>query len=431
METASTNKNWSRGQTRLEFCFHEPDPSANRRVHRDCGSVPARIPFPSNNSFSISKTKNFHSVIPSEDGHLSEYVAESDRRLRWISNFTGSVGTAIVSKRSAYLFVDSRYWLQAEQELDANWIVHKTGTPEVKDWIEWAITCPRGSKIGIDSRMISHEHATRLYKGLYDRGSKLAHPRQNLVDLVWEDRPKRPKDLVFVQPEEFTGRGIKEKLSDIRRWMRKQNAALGKEKGGLTRQASTTNKPDAAPVGLKRSESSASNKPVDGNPKEGIKRSMTTPAHTPTPKPAFTPTGTPTPPSAVPGRLTSSPLVKRSNSSPGNGGVSPGPAGPDRIAAVFISDLASVAYTLNLRGSDIPFNPVFTAYLLVGLDGRTVLFIDGEKVPKEVKAYLNENGVSVREYSEVWSFLRAKQWGEGKVRKALGHVNRGFDSHFR
>jgi Xaa-Pro aminopeptidase len=112
-------------------------------------------------------------------------------------------------------------------------------------------------------------------------------------------------------------------------------------------------------------------------------------------------------------------VVKRSNSSPRNDGASPGPAGPEKIAAVFISDLASIAYTLNLRGSDIPFNPVFTAYLLVGVDGKTVLFIDGEKVPKEVKAYLNENGVSVREYSEVWSFLRAKQWGEGKVSKLV------------
>ncbi|KIM29700.1 hypothetical protein M408DRAFT_67274 [Serendipita vermifera MAFF 305830] len=263
-------------------------------------------------------------IIPSEDGHLSEYVAESDKRLHWISNFTGSAGTAIVSKRSAYLFVDSRYWLQAEQEVDANWTIHKTGTPEIKDWLDWAITCPRGSKIGIDSRMISHERATKLYKGLYDRGSKLAHPRQNLVDLIWEDRPKRPKDIVYVQPVQFTGKEINQKLSEIRKWIRKQNSALGKDnKGGLTRSGS--------------------------------------------------------------------------------------------LAAVFISDLASIAYTLNLRGADIPFNPVFTAYLLVGVDGKTILFIDGEKVPKEIKAYLNENGVSVREYSDVWTYLRGKQWGEGKV----------------
>ena len=332
------------------------------------------------------------SVIPSEDGHLSEYVANSDKRLYWLSGFTGSAGTAIVSKRSAYLFVDSRYWSQAERELDANWTVHKTGTPEIKDWLEWAITCPRGSKIGIDSRMISHEKATRLYKGLYDRGSKLAHPRQNLVDLVWEDRPKRPKDSVYVQPIQFTGKDAKTKLADIRKWIRKQNAALGKEKGGLTRSASSA--------------STAAKQAAAQTPtKEPIKRSNTTPPQ------QVGKASTPPPASAVPVRLAGPPGVKRSNSSP----IAPGPSGPDRMACLFISDLASIAYTLNLRGSDIPFNPVFTAYLLVGVDGKTVLFIESEKLPTEVRDYLRELGVSLKEYSEVWSYLRQKQWGEGKV----------------
>jgi hypothetical protein len=308
--------------------------------------------------------------------------------LQWISNFTGSAGTAIVSKRSAYLFVDSRYWAQAERELDGNWQTMKMGTAEIKDWLDWAITCPRGSKLAIDSRMISHERATKLYKGLYDRGSKLAHPRQNLVDLIWEDRPKRPRDPVYVQPVEFTGRDIKEKLSDIRRWIRKQNAALAKEKGG----------------NLSRSGSSASTtKPA--NPRENVKRSNSTSGVTP-------PVTGKTPASAVPARLTSPPGVKRSNSVPG---ASPGPGGPDRLAAVFLSDLASIAYVLNLRGSDIPYNPVFTAYLIVSADGKTVLFIEAEKVPKEVKDYLHEAGVSIRDYGEVWAYLRGKQWGEGKV----------------
>ncbi|CAG8538886.1 12378_t:CDS:2 [Acaulospora colombiana] len=327
-------------------------------------------------------------IIPAEDGHLSEYVAASDKRLHWISSFTGSAGTAIVSKRSAYLFVDSRYWVQAERELDSNWTVMKTGTAEIKDWLDWAITCPRGSKLAIDSRMISHERATRLYKGLYDRGSKLSHPRQNLVDLIWEDRPKRPRDPVYVQPVEFTGRDIKEKLSDIRRWIRKQNAALAKEKGGLNRSAS----------------SASNTKPT--KPRENVKRSNSVSATTPPPIKGATPA------SAVPARLTSPPGVKRSNSVPG---ASPALGGPDRLAAVFLSDLASIAYVLNLRGSDIPFNPVFTAYLLVSAEGKTVLFIEAHKVPKEVRDYLHENGVSIREYGEVWTFLRGKQWGEGKV----------------
>jgi Xaa-Pro aminopeptidase len=267
--------------------------------------------------------------------------------------------------------------------VDTNWQILQVGTADVKDWIEWAITCPRGSKIAIDSRMISHERATRLYKGLYERGSKLAHPRQNLIDLVWEQRPKRPKDLVYVQPTEFTGREAKEKLSDVRKWIRKQNAALGKPS-------------------VSRSASTASN----AKRESPLRRQTTNASKT------LTPTPTPPPPSAFPGRVNTPAGVKRSNSVPTS---TPDVNAADRIAALFVSDLASIAYILNLRGSDIPYNPVFTAYLFIGEDGKTVLFIENDKVPKEVRDYLHENGVSIREYSDVWTYLRAKQWGEGKL----------------
>lgn len=353
-------------------------------------------------------------IIPSEDGHLSEYVAPSDKRLQWISAFTGSAGCAIVSKRSAYLFVDSRYWIQAEREHDRNWTILKTGTAELKDWLDWAITCPRGSKIAIDSRMISHERATKLYKGLYDRGSKLLHPRQNLVDLVWEERPKRPRDQIYVQPEEYTGRGIREKLSDVRRWIRKQNGAIGKQ-GPITRQASTNSKPGAANAKV-----GANGKATTPTGAPGVKRSMTTPSgpraaaaaaalnkSTPMPTPI-----TPTPPSAIPARL-ASPAVKRSNSSSPSTPL--GPSGQEKLSAVFVADLASIAWVLNLRGSDVPFNPVFAAYLMIGIDGKTTLFIESAKVTDEVKEYLREGGVSLKEYSEVWTYIRQKQWGEGKV----------------
>lgn len=293
------------------------------------------------------------SVIPSEDGHLSEYVAPSDKRIQWISGFTGSASTAIISKRSAYLFVDPRCWIQAIRELDSGWQILKTGTPEVKDWIEWVIARPRGSKIGIDSRMISYERATRLYKGLCERGSKLAHPRQNLVDLVWDRRPKRPKNYIYMQPVEFTGRDVKEKLRDVQKWIRKQNAAIAKPS------------------------ESHSDSFGSGNEEESPLRQTTTANATA----ATTPT-------------------------PNTG---------DRITALFVSNLTSIAYILNLRGNDIPYNPVFTAYLLIGEDGRTILFIEGDKVPKEVEEYLHRNDITIQEYSDVWAFLRAKQWGEGKV----------------
>jgi Xaa-Pro aminopeptidase len=76
--------------------------------------------------------------------------------------------------------------------------------------------------------------------------------------------------------------------------------------------------------------------------------------------------------------------------------------------------LAAVAWTLNLRGSDVPFNPVFQAFLFVALD-RTVLFIEKSKVESDIAKYLRDLGVTVNEYNDVWTYLRQWQWGEGKV----------------
>ena len=76
------------------------------------------------------------------------------------------------------------------------------------------------------------------------------------------------------------------------------------------------------------------------------------------------------------------------------------------------------AYVLNLRGSDIPFNPLFHSYLFVGLE-RAVLFVDTGKVSDEVGEYLKHLSVEVKEYNDLWAFLRRREWGEGKVIRLL------------
>jgi len=224
--------------------------------------------------------------------------------------------------------------------------------------------------------MIAHERATRLFKGLYDRGSKLVHPRQNLVDLVWEDRPKRPKDAVYVQPEEYTGKGAREKLSDIRKWIRSQNAAVAKQ--------------------AKRSDTSNSTTTVTSTTTASASKGSTNTTSV----------------TRQDSKLSSKTLV---NSSPSSSPTPSQNANPnEKITAMFISSLSGVAHTLNLRGSDVPYNPIFTAYLLVALD-KTVLFIDLDKISVEVKKYLYECGVSLRAYADVWTYLRNKEWGDGKA----------------
>jgi Xaa-Pro aminopeptidase len=73
---------------------------------------------------------------------------------------------------------------------------------------------------------------------------------------------------------------------------------------------------------------------------------------------------------------------------------------------------------LNLRGNDIPFNPLFQAYFFVGQEQAT-LFVDKGKVNEDIGEYLKSVGVEVREYNDLWTFLRRREWGEGKVRPHL------------
>ena len=78
---------------------------------------------------------------------------------------------------------------------------------------------------------------------------------------------------------------------------------------------------------------------------------------------------------------------------------------------------ANSAYVLNLRGDDIPFNPVFVSYMYIGLD-RAILFVEQEKIEPPVREYLQNLRVELRDYNGIWSFLRTREWGEGKVRTA-------------
>jgi Xaa-Pro aminopeptidase len=92
------------------------------------------------------------------------------------------------------------------------------------------------------------------------------------------------------------------------------------------------------------------------------------------------------------------------------------------FAFVYSCSLAHVtpdaAYVLNLRGDDIPFNPVFVSYLYIGMD-RAILFVEQEKIEIPVREYLQNLRVETRDYNGIWSFLRTREWGEGKVRTPL------------
>ena len=132
-----------------------------------------------------------------------------------------------MSKNSAYLITDSRYWLQAREQLDQNWVLVEAGAPgNVKDWTEWILQRANDSKIGIDARLISYEKATALNNELKPKNSKLQYPPQNLVDLVWREKPARSKEPIYVQPQEFTGTSAGEKLRRLREWVKRQRPSV-------------------------------------------------------------------------------------------------------------------------------------------------------------------------------------------------------------
>jgi Xaa-Pro aminopeptidase len=164
-----------------------------------------------------------------------------------VHSFTGSAGQAIVSKTTAYLVTDSRYWLQAQDELDENWHVITAGFIDgPKDWIDWLVvsTAPpisyfssadassfhhqdrvKDSRIGVDARMLAHEKAVLLNTQLTAKNSKLIYPPQNFVDLIWKDKPPRSKEPIFMQPMEFTGKEASAKLAELRDWIKQQPPA--------------------------------------------------------------------------------------------------------------------------------------------------------------------------------------------------------------
>ncbi|CEP12962.1 hypothetical protein [Parasitella parasitica] len=164
-------------------------------------------------------------LAPSEDAHQSEYIADCDKRRHWISGFTGSAGFAIVTSTEAALFTDGRYFLQASQQLDDNWTLMKQGLPGVPTWQEYLVKyLPSGSRIGIDPTLINAVDAHQLIVQLEPLGSSLVSI-DNLIDLAWgKDRPEPPKNKVFVQPVEFTGKTVQDKLSELRSHIKSRKA---------------------------------------------------------------------------------------------------------------------------------------------------------------------------------------------------------------
>ncbi|KAH3686570.1 hypothetical protein WICPIJ_002451 [Wickerhamomyces pijperi] len=265
-------------------------------------------------------------IIPSEDEHNSEYVSLADQRRSFISGFTGSAGIAIITRdllnfnetpegKSA-LSTDGRYFNQAGQELDYNWLLLKQGAAGEPTWQEWAINeaieqslgIGKLVKIGIDPKVISYK-AVQSFQATINRkieesGSnakvELVAIKENLVDKIWDEfepMPVRPANDLIKLDLPFSGEDFQAKL------------------GKLTAQ-------------LKKDHQSST---------------------------------------------------------------------------ILVSALDEIAWFLNLRGSDIEYNPVFFSYLIVS-ETEIKLFVNNP-ISEEISKYLKENNITVHKYEEIWSEL--------------------------
>uniref|UniRef100_A0A1J3G798 Putative Xaa-Pro aminopeptidase P n=1 Tax=Noccaea caerulescens TaxID=107243 RepID=A0A1J3G798_NOCCA len=158
-------------------------------------------------------------IIPSQDAHQSEFIAECYARRAFISGFTGSAGTAVVTKDKAALWTDGRYFLQAEKQLNSSWILMRAGNPGVPTASEWvADVLAPGGRVGIDPFLFSADAAEELEEAIAKKHHKLVYLyRANLVDEIWKDsRPKPPSKPIRVHDLKYAGLDVASKLASLR-----------------------------------------------------------------------------------------------------------------------------------------------------------------------------------------------------------------------
>lgn len=159
-------------------------------------------------------------LVPTEDAHASEYTAPCDRRRAYLTGFTGSAGTAIVLRDSAHLFTDGRYHIQAAQQLDGHWTLHKVGAPGVEDWPAWLVqVMPKHTRVGVDPALLSFVAARSLSSALAKAYVRLHYTKENLVDAIWTSRPAPVLAPVYEHPLVYAGVAAHDKIALVRNWL--------------------------------------------------------------------------------------------------------------------------------------------------------------------------------------------------------------------
>ena len=248
----------------------------------------------------LMKEKNIYAyIVPSSDYHQSEYVGDYFKSREFMSGFTGSSGTLIISMDEAGLWTDGRYFIQAENELKDSGIklfkMGEDGVPTIEEYLLEKL--PKNSTLGFDGRVMSVKEGQSLANKLAFKGINIEY-KYDLVNDIWEDRCSLPTEKAFLLGTEYSGESFSDKLSRIR--------AVMKEKKATTH---------------------------------------------------------------------------------------------------ILASLDDIAWLFNIRGRDVKSNPVVLSYAVITIDS-VYLFIDKNKIGKDIRAELSKENVQIKGYEEVYEFIK-------------------------
>ncbi len=162
-------------------------------------------------------------IVPSSDAHLSEYVANHWKTREWISGFTGSAGTAVITMAHAGVWTDSRYYLQAEKELaESEFELHKVinYNPDYIPFLQQNLKA--GAVVAADAWVISHAEA-RGYRSALAKYDISLETQYDLIGMLWKDRPAVPQNPIMIHNEAYAGEPVGAKLQKVRDKMRENN----------------------------------------------------------------------------------------------------------------------------------------------------------------------------------------------------------------
>lgn len=249
----------------------------------------------------LMKSEGIHIYfVPTSDFHGSEYVGEYFQGRKYLSGFTGSAGSLIITQNQAFLWTDGRYFTQAEQELNGSHIqLMKSGEADVPTVEEWLFNnIDTNMTFAFDGRCVSSEQGDKFSEIVTSKEARLIH-NIDLVNQIWHNRPPMSKEKVWKLDLKYCGLSTPDKLKKIR--------------------------------------------------EEYIKEDL----HN------------------------------------------------DNNCSLLLCSLDDIAWTLNLRGNDISYCPLFLSYLIINQE-RGILYADKDKFTDELLTYLEENCIELKPYLSIY-----------------------------